>query len=162
MSELVPYDFKEVLKDINIDYSKYSDREKIEIIEWYLRKNFDDISYELPIKNAVVGGIYERELTIPQGVIVIGKVHTEPHKCFLRKGDLSVMTDDGIKRVQAPYSFDAPANIKKIGLSHTECVFSTYHEVNTENIKELEEKLFVDSDLSWVSNMIKDQIRLVA
>jgi hypothetical protein len=158
-----PFNFGDLIRDMDIDISQYTDREKIEIIEWFLAENFENIADDLPVRNFINADIYARELTIPAGIVLTGKIHKEAHICVLSQGDLSVMTDDGLKRVQAPYIFNAREGLKKIGLSHTACVFTTFHQAHgLTDIDDLENKLLLDSDLSWVDKLMEEKQRLIA
>jgi hypothetical protein len=141
-----------------LDLSVYTDRQKIEIIEWYMLKTMDNIADELPFNEYVHGGIYERELFIPKDTILTGKIHLADHIFYLLKGDLSVMTDNGVKRIQAPARFDVKSGIKKIGYAHEDCLCTTFHKTHLTDLDEIEKELFEDSDLTWVDNMIKLEV----
>jgi hypothetical protein len=100
---------------------------------------------ELPIRHhfiksplPVTGG-YAREMTIPQGVALVGRVHKHPCINIVSKGDISVTTDDGVKRIQAPYTFVSAAGTKRAGYAHEETVWTTFHltdETDTDKIED--------------------------
>jgi hypothetical protein len=138
----------------HIELDRYSNREKIEIIEWIILNSMHNIADELPVKHEVFGGMYARELFIPEGVVLTGKIHLEDHICILSEGDMSVMTDEGMKRVQAPYMFSAKAGIKKIGYAHTDCTFTTVHKTDLTDIDEIEKALFDDGNIEWVGKIM--------
>ena len=145
-----------------MDLSTYNNRQKIEIIEWIILNKMDNIADDLPVKHNVHGGIYERSLFIPKGVVLTGKIHVENHICELSEGDLSVMTDEGVKRIQAPARFNTKAGLKKIGYAHENCVFTTYHSTNLTDIAAIEKELFSDGDISWVGELMQKQELLEA
>jgi hypothetical protein len=138
----------------NIDLSTYTNRQKIEITEYCMIKAFNNIADELPVEHFVHAGMYYRKLTIPAGVCLTGKIHFDDHICTLEQGDLSVMTDDDIIRIQSPATFKGMEGSKKIGYAHTDVVFSTTHKAPYKTPEECEKKLFGDSDLTWVENLI--------
>jgi len=152
------FNFPMLADNAPIDLSEYTNREKIEILEYIMLNSTHNIADELPVMESVRDGWYIRQLSIPEGVILTGKVHTEPHICLLSQGDLSVMTDDGIKRIQAPYIFVSSAQLKKIGYAHKYCVFTTLHQTELTDLDEINTYLFKDSDLSWVDNKFKELI----
>lgn len=156
------FHFPILAENSNIDLSLYSNREKIEIIEWIILNSMINIAEELPVEHKVFGGIYARELFIPEGVVLTGKIHLEDHICILSEGDLSVMTDDGIKRILAPCMFNAKAGIKKIGYAHTDCTFTTFHRTDLTDIDEIENALFSDGDISWVDDLMNKRIEEAA
>jgi hypothetical protein len=65
------------------------------------------------------------------------------------------MTDEGIKRIQAPYRFDVKAGIKKIGYAHTDVLCTTIHRTDLTDIEEIEKELFDDGNTEWVSDIMR-------
>jgi len=141
-----------------LDISKYSQREKIEVMEWIILNTMDNIADDLPLRHFIHGGVYAREMMIPKGVVLTGKIHLVDHIFTLSQGDLSVMTDDGIKRIQAPYTFEVRAGIKKIGFAHSDVICTTYHSTSLTNIEEIEKELFDDGNIDWVDNMVNQYL----
>ena len=41
---------------------------------------------------------------MPKGQIISTGIHKKEHPYFVLKGDISVLTDEGIKRIKAPYN----------------------------------------------------------
>lgn len=152
------FNFPMLAESTHLDLSQYNNRQKIEIIEWIILNTMVNIADELPIKHNVYAGMYAREMFIPAGVVLTGKIHLEDHICILSQGDLSVMTDEGIKRIQAPYTFNAKCGIKKIGYAHSDCTFTTVHTTQLTDIEEIENTLFSDGDISWVDEIMKDRL----
>ena len=148
------FNFQSLIHDIKLDLYQYNNRQKIEILEWIIENKMDNIADDLPITHNIYGGMYEREMFIPEGVILTGKIHLKDHIFILLEGDLSVMTDIGIKRIQAPYKFNVKAGIKKIGYAHTDVKCTTIHKTNKKSIEKIERELVKDSDLSWVANLL--------
>lgn len=88
----------------------------------------------------VTGG-YARELTILKGVALVGRVHKHPCINIISKGDISVTTDDGLKRIQAPYTFVSPAGTKRAGYAHEETIWTTFHLTDETDIGKIEDDL---------------------
>ncbi len=137
-----------------LDISKYSQREKIEVLEWIILNTMNNIADELPLRHFIHDGVYARAMMIPKGVVLTGKIHLLNHYFVLNQGDLSVMTDDGMKRIQAPYVFKARAGLKKIGFAHSDVVCTTYHLTDLTDIEEIENKLFYNGNIDWVDDMV--------
>ena len=152
------FDFRRVFKPSTsqVDLTKYTDRQKIEILEWVMLRDFDNIADELPLTHFIHGGIYAREIFIPAGVVLTGKVHLVDHLFSLDQGELSVMTDKGIKRISAPFKFEVKAGIKKVGYAHTDVMCTTYHSTDLTDVKEIEDTLFRDSNVDWVGKLFKE------
>ncbi|MEN9867514.1 MAG: hypothetical protein RL748_3104 [Pseudomonadota bacterium] len=54
---------------------------------------------ELSVFHHFSKGIYARELHIPKGTVLLGKIHKHPNLNIISKGDISVLTDSGIQRL---------------------------------------------------------------
>jgi hypothetical protein len=105
-------------------------------------------------------GIYARELHIPAGMTLTGKIHKFPQLNILSKGRISVLTEDGIKEVEAPFTVVSPAGTKRIAYAHTDCVWTTILNTN-ETDPDLIEKLFtVDDENEWLEFAGLNQLSL--
>lgn len=94
-------------------------------------------------------GIYAREITIPEGVEVIGKIHRAPHVNVVSKGRILVITEDGEREIVAPCTFVAPAGTKRAGRALEETVWTTFHAVGPNDgerdLDKLEDELIAPS-----------------
>lgn len=102
---------------------------------------------ELPLRHffikspiPVTGG-YARELTILKGVALVGRVHKHPCINIISKGDISVTTDQGVKRIQAPHTFVSPAGTKRAGYAHEETIWTTVHLTDETDVDKIEDDL---------------------
>jgi quercetin dioxygenase-like cupin family protein len=105
------------------------------IREANLRKKIDQLQglmedmpqAETPVVNTFAGGVYARELFIPKGTILVGKVHLTEHLNICLKGDLTFLTVDGPKRVVGPTMFAAPAGTKKLAYANEDSIWVNVH-----------------------------------
>lgn len=72
-------------------------------------------------------GIYMRQVRIPADGLVTGAIHKTEHLNILAQGELSVWTDDGMKRLTAPTVIKSSPGTKRVGYAHTEVVWITVH-----------------------------------
>lgn len=57
---------------------------------------------------------YARELFMPKGMVIVGKLHKKAHLTFLMKGTMLVVSEDGgSKRLTGPMTFVSPAGVKR-------------------------------------------------
>jgi len=67
-----------------------------------------------PIDDDYGCSTYSRELFMPAGMVVVGKLHKKPHLTFLMSGTMLVVSEDGgTKRLKGPLSFVSPAGVKR-------------------------------------------------
>lgn len=98
---------------------------------------------ELKTTHYFAKGMYAREIFIPKGTCLTGKIHKTEHISIISKGDITVWTDEGMKRVQAPYTIVAKPGMKRVGFAHEDTVWTTFHpnQDNETDLVKLEEVL---------------------
>lgn len=99
-------------------------RERLDALETELRKH---PQVEITPRHYFAKGLYAREITIPAGTLLTGKIHTTQHLNIISKGDISVLTEHGPKRIQAPCALISPPGTKRAGYAHEETVWTTIH-----------------------------------
>ena len=108
---------------------------------------------ELPLKHSFSPGIYARELEIPEGTLLIGKIHKHRHHNFLMKGEIIVITESGgMELLQAPLTIVSEPGTQRVGYALTDTLWTTIHtnESNTEDLKVLEEINVVDEMSKYI------------
>ena len=80
------------------------------------------------------------------------KIHKKEHPFFLMKGKMSILTEDGVKVVEAPYSGVTQPGTKRAIYTHEDCVFITVHATEKQTPEEVEEEViakdFNDKEIS--------------
>lgn len=102
---------------------------------------------EIPVRHYHCKGLYAREITIPKGIILTGKTHRTEHLNILSKGDITVLTDSGMKRLQGPYTMVSQPGTKRVGYTHEETVWTTIHASDETDLEVLEAQLIVPDNL---------------
>jgi hypothetical protein len=72
-------------------------------------------------------GMYCRELFIPEGACLTGKIHRTSHINIISQGDISVLTEHGVRRFKAPCVLVSSAGIKRVGFAHADTTWITVH-----------------------------------
>ena len=114
---------------------------------------------DLEFKHYFSHGIYARELYIPRDTILVGKLHKFSQLNILSKGDISVLIDEKVKRIQAPYTIVSPAGIKRIAYTHEDTVWLTIHGTDESNIDIIEEIFTASSEQEYL-DFVNSQLRL--
>jgi hypothetical protein len=89
-------------------------------------------------------GVYAREVRIPKGTVLTGKIHKTEHLCILN-GDIEIASQDGKGRFTGYLTFLSKPGVKRIGYAHEDTVFTTIHAIEGTDISELEKALVVDT-----------------
>lgn len=108
-------------------------RLKLARMEEFLSK-FEQAEFE--VKHIFTEGVYIREIFLPAGSLVVGKLHRHNHFNFISKGEVTVFTKDGLATYTAPVSMISTAGTKRAVYAHTDVVWSTVHH-NPENETDL-------------------------
>ena len=97
----------------------------------------------LPIRHFFMDGVYVREMTMYDGMIVIGAIHKHLHRCFLLEGHLTVASAKGVEEYIAPCFIIADPGEKRILYAHKKSVWYNTHKNidNIEDVKELEKQI---------------------
>lgn len=90
-----------------------------------------------PLKHEFINGIYYRTIYAPKGEIIITKLHKTEHKVLMLKGDVSILTENGFIRKQAPCLMTSEVGAKRVCFIHEDTEWINIH-ANPENIDELE------------------------
>lgn len=105
---------------------------------------------ELEVKHYFSQGVYARELFIPKDTILVGKLHKYKQLNILSKGDISVLIDEEVKRIQAPYTVVSPAGTKRIAYAHEDSIWLTIHGTEETDIDLIEEIFTASSEQDYL------------
>lgn len=100
---------------------------------------------DAPVNHSYVDGMYVRELFIPKGTFLIGKVHKLACVNIVSKGDISVLTEHGSARIRAGFTGVSFPGIQKVGYAHEDTVFVNVFRVDEMNIEKIEQAIAFDS-----------------
>ena len=101
---------------------------------------------ELVTNHYYAKGTYTRELILPAGTLLTGKIHR--HSCIniLAKGKIKVVTDEGEYDIEAPYTFVSGAGVKKAGYVLEDAVWINVHPWDGQmTIEQIEHNVIVPS-----------------
>lgn len=96
-------------------------------------------------------GVYARELHIPAGVILTGKIYKHALLNILSQGEMSVLVDDQVVLVKAPFTVISPPGTKRIARAHTDCVWTTIHGTNETDLDKIEEQFIAKDYADYIA-----------
>lgn len=102
---------------------------------------------EIPIAHHFAPGIYLREMHMPKGAIVTGKIHKTEHYCILSKGHVTVVTEGGRREYAAPSVIHSMPGVKRALHAHEDAVWVNVHHnpTNEKDLEKIDELFVVDS-----------------
>ena len=103
-----------------------------------------------PVQHHFAPGAYGREMTLPAGLVVVGKIHKHAHINVISKGRVQVFTEqDGVLELAAPCTFVSSPGTKRVIHALEETVWTTVHVTNKTDLAEIEREV-IATDFSEV------------
>jgi hypothetical protein len=97
-------------------------------------------------------GLYVREIFIPAGHLVVGRIHKDEHYNVITKGAVSVLTEgDGLQFLQGSVSMISPAGCKRVLFTHEDTWWTVTHVTELTDLDEIEAAVIAPSytALGW-------------
>lgn len=113
---------------VNIDFDSAKDLSKEDLQKFIFKLEEllkEGEQTEVPIEHYYSFGVYGREMKVKAGTLLVGEIHKFQNMNILSQGEVSVLSIDGVKRVQAPHTFVSQAGAKRVIYAHTDVVWIT-------------------------------------
>lgn len=95
-----------------------------------------------PVKHHFAPGSYGREMTLPAGLVVVGKIHKHAHINVISRGRVQVFTEqDGVLELAAPCTFVSSPGTKRVVHVLEETVWTTVHVTDKTDLAEIEREV---------------------
>lgn len=99
-----------------------------------------------PLKHSFADGVYVREIFIPKGTVLTGKIHRHSHPNFLMSGEVIVVTEGGGREhLKAPQSIISEAGTKRAVLALEDTIWVTVHVTDETDLKKIEDFVIAPS-----------------
>lgn len=118
-------------------------REKIAVLVRYFGA---DSQVDCPLKHHFAPGVYLREIFMPAGAIVIGKIHKTEHFNIVQQGRLMIFDEGGAHEIKAPCTFVSKPGIQKVLYIAEDTIWSTVHLTEERDLEKLEAALIEPDD----------------
>lgn len=106
------------------DATEFQIRERIARLEAVIAE-MPQMDFRL--KHTFTTGVYVREIFLPKGAVLVGKIHRHDHANFISYGDVTVLTKDGRQRLKGPCTLVSTAGTKRAVYVHEDTVWTTIH-----------------------------------
>ena len=100
-------------------------RDKMMALEEAIQKELSPI--DVDVNHHYAHGTYTRELHLPKGAVLTGKIHRYSCINILAKGAMMVVTDEGEYTIEAPYTFVSGPGVKKAGVALEDSIWINVH-----------------------------------
>ncbi|MDA3807372.1 MAG: SET domain-containing protein-lysine N-methyltransferase [Thiomicrorhabdus sp.] len=114
-------------------------RDKLQALESILLQH-DQV--DIPVKHRFNGGMYAREINIPKGTLITGRIHKFDHFDIMLSGDITVSTDScESKRLSGLNIMEGKAGKKRAGYAHKDTHWITFHSAEERDPEQMYEFL---------------------
>lgn len=117
---------------------------------------------ECPLTNYFSEGLYAREIFIPKGTLLVGKIHKFKNLSIILKGKLTFFSIDGGKTVEAPHTFVANPGVKRVIYAHEDSIWMNVHATLETDLEKIENEVIakdyseVNGEDEETKNLIKE------
>lgn len=96
---------------------------------------------DCPVKHYFAPGLYVREMFIPAGTAIVGKIHKHAHFNDISMGRIRVSTEFGFDIFEAPYRFVSIEGTKRAVYAETDVIWTTYHPTTETDLEKIEDQV---------------------
>lgn len=99
---------------------------------------------ECPLTHRFAPGIYMREIFLPAGTFIVGKIHKHAHHNLILKGKCTVVTEFGRDTFDASeghISFVSEPGTKRALYVHEDAIWITLHQTHLTDLAEIEREI---------------------
>lgn len=98
-----------------------------------------------PVKHHFSPGLYAREIFLPAGIRIIGKIHRTSHVMTVAQGSGIIWNEFGAYEYRAPMTHITKAGAKNIVWAREDTVIVTYHPTEHRDVESIERDIISPS-----------------
>ena len=108
--------------------------------------HYGDWQEQCPLTHRFAEGCYVREIFIPKGMALTGKIHKHSHPNFLLRGEVLVYTEQGgVEHLKAPLAMISEPGTKRVVVALADTVWITVHVTSETDLARIEEEVIAPS-----------------
>ena len=110
---------------------------------------------DFPIRHIFAPGLYAREMTIPAGGVIVGKIHRHAHINSISCGRVWVVTEFAKEELVGPVTFVSQPGTKRVVVAQEETIWTTYHPTDETDLSKIEEHVIAPTYEALETGLIK-------
>lgn len=107
---------------------------------------------DCPVTHFKAPGMYARQMLIPKGQLIVGKIHKHAHLNHITSGHVQVETEHGPMEIKGPHTFASEVGTQRCVLALEDTLWTTFHlnprdldPENEDDMKQLENEIIAKS-----------------
>ena len=105
----------------------------------------EDQKIELPLQHYFSDGVYAREMNVPAGMCIVGKIHKKQNMHILSKGTVLIFSIDGKQKLTAPATWVASPGSKRLIYIVEDATWTTIHGTHETDLEKIEDEFIAKS-----------------
>lgn len=115
----------------------------------------DKLDIEAVTFHHFASGVYCREMRLPAGYVIVGKIHKTENMSILLQGQIRVTTETGTVELCAPQIMVSAPGTKRVGYAITDTIWLSLHAVGDERDLDVIEKQFTAASFAELESDAK-------
>lgn len=126
--------------------------QRVDLMQYLLGKQ---PQVECALTHRFTPGMYIREILMPAGSIVIGRIHKTTHPFVMLTGRSSTWTEEGgVVEMVAPCVGITTPGTRRVSIILEDCRFLTFHPTAETDLDKLQAELTDTPDVSYVEGVL--------
>ena len=96
---------------------------------------------ELRVEHVIEDGMYMRKLFIPKDTVLAGKIHLKSCLNIVASGDITVLTEFGLRRCSAGFTGVSQRGMQKVGHAHADTIFINVFRTDNKDLDSIEAEI---------------------
>ncbi|WP_074578054.1 hypothetical protein [Polaromonas sp. JS666] len=88
---------------------------------------FDPECKAFPVRHFKAPGMVARQMLIPKGMLIVGKIHKHAHLNHITYGHVKVETEHGSREIKGPDTFTSEVGTKRAVVALEDTLWTTFH-----------------------------------
>jgi len=115
----------------------------------------EDADKVCPLVHHFAPGLYAREILLPAGSVVVGKIHRHAHINTISRGRVTVATEFGTEELVGPCTFVSTPGTKRVVVAHEDTIWTTYHPTEENDLGLIEQQVIAPTFEAYEQERLK-------
>lgn len=98
--------------------------------------------FDFPVMHHFTAGAYARQLFMPEGTVIVGRMHRTEHLLFV-SGDVTILNGGERERVEGVRVLNTQPGTKRAIYAHADTTLITFHITDSRDLAEIEAAILV-------------------
>jgi hypothetical protein len=116
---------------------------------------------DVPVEHIFAEGLYMRKIFLRKGLAITGRIHKQDDLQILISGDLTIYTEDGMKRYIGHAAFRSKAGIKPFAVANEDTHWATVHHTHLTDLDAIDKELFEQepgAELDFITGKVIQEV----